>query len=78
VRTDNGEENNQAPSFQKSYNYWWWGLKGEHSINTREICAGYAVEQMQATYTITDALAGLFTIGIYAPRTARVWCGEAS
>ena len=76
IKTDKGSELRVAPSFQQSYTYWWWGLRGEHTINAREICIGRPVEQMQSTYTITDTLAGLFTLGIYAPRSARVWCGE--
>jgi len=76
VRTDSETESSNSPSFQQSYSYWWWGLRGEHSVNVREVCNGQPVEQMQSTYTITDALVGLFTLGIYAPRSARVWCGE--
>ncbi len=77
VRTDGDEEARGRPSFQQRYTYWWWGLRGRHAINVREICGGKAVRQMQAVDTFTDILAGAFTLGIYAPRTARVWCGEA-
>ena len=76
MRTDGEAESSAAPSFQQSYTYWWWGLKGEHTINTREICTNQPVMQMQSTYTLSDAFAGLFTLGIYSPRSARVWCGE--
>ncbi len=77
VRTDNSPETSEPPSFQQRYTYWWWGLKGEHSVNVREICVGRRVEQMQAIYSVGDSLLALFTLGIYSPRTARIWCKEA-
>lgn len=76
VRTDAKEEERSAPTFQKRYKYWWWGLKGWHSINVREICRNRPVVQMQAVHTFSDSFLHLITLGIYAPRTARVWCLE--
>ncbi len=75
IRTDEQREENRPPTFQKRYVFWWWGLKGEHSVNVREICLDKPVMQMQTVDTFTDVLYGVFTLGIYAPRTARVWCG---
>jgi Bor protein len=77
IRTDHQSESSKPPHYQKSYNYWWWGLKGEYDINVREICAGKAVEQMQSVASFSDAALTLLTIGIYAPRSARVWCEGA-
>lgn len=77
VRSDGQRESAQPPTFEKRYTYWWWGLKGEHSINVREVCVGNDVEQMQAIHSVTDVVSGLLTLGIYAPRTARIWCKEA-
>ena len=74
LRQDQAVRNETSATFQKTYPYWWWGLSGEHDINVREICQGKAVDQMQAIHTFTDSLAIIFTLGIYAPRTARVWC----
>lgn len=76
MRHDLSERNESPATFQKTYSYWWWGLKGEHNINVREICQGKPVDQMQAINTFTDSLAIIFTLGIYSPRTARVWCQE--
>ena len=54
-------------------NYFFWGLAGEHRIDVTEVCpAGPA--QMQAITTPVDGLLGFVTLGIYAPRTARIWC----
>lgn len=76
VRTDDKPEDYSDPSFQKRYNYWWWGLRGEYQINVREICITSPVEQMQTVETPGDILLQIVTLGIYWPRTARVWCGE--
>ena len=77
LRTDTQAKTHKPATFQKSYAYWWWGFKGEHDINVREICQGKAVKQMQAINTFTDSLAIIFTLGIYLPRTARVWCEDS-
>ncbi len=77
MRTDQQAKTHDTVSFQKTYPYWWWGLKGEHDINVREICQGKPVKQMQAVNTFTDSLSIIFTLGIYMPRTARVWCEDA-
>ena len=77
IRTDGQLEDYGKPTFEQRYKYWWWGLKGFHSINVREICVNNNVLQMQSVYSFSDAMYGLFTLGIYAPRTARVWCKEA-
>ena len=74
IRTDDQPKSHSAPSYQKTYPYWWWAAKGEHDVNVREICKGKPVEQMQVISTFTDSLAFIFTLGIYSPRTARVWC----
>jgi len=74
IRTDNQRETSDIPSYQKSFNYWWWGLKGEYDINTREICSGNSVSQMQSVSSFSDAALTIITLGIYAPRSARVWC----
>ncbi|BFM08689.1 Bor/Iss family lipoprotein [Halioxenophilus aromaticivorans] len=76
VRTDQLSKNREPPNFQKRYNYYWWGLKGGHAVNVRLECQGKPVEQMQSLYTTSDWLLGLVTVGIYLPRTARIWCME--
>lgn len=76
LRTDDKSKINTPPSFQKKYTYWFAGLKGEHKVNIREVCAGQKVTQIQSVATIKDTFFGIITIGIYAPRSARVWCKE--
>ncbi len=75
VRTDALEKTRTPPDYQQRYDYWWWGLEGTHSVNVREVCRGSEVAQMQSVATIPDVLWAVATLGIYIPRTARVWCG---
>lgn len=76
VRTDNQAETHSAPSFEQSFEFWWWGIEGEHTVNVREVCLGKGVKQMQAVTSIQDTLISLLTLGIYSKRTARVWCND--
>lgn len=74
IRPQGGEKIGGAPSYQESKSYFWWGLSGEHEINVAEVCKGKEVEQMQSQFTFLDGVKTFFTLGIYAPKTAKVWC----
>lgn len=76
VRTDNMAESQKAPDYEQSFEFWWWGLEGEHSVNVREVCMGKGVKQMQAVTSFKDSVITLLTLGIYSKRTARVWCKD--
>jgi len=78
VRVDNLPESTTPPSFEQTYVYWWWGLKGEHTVNVREVCKGNDVYQMQAVNSFSDSVISILTLGIYSKRTARVWCEETT
>ncbi len=62
------------PNFEQRYDFFLWGLVNDHDVDVKEICKGDKVEQMQTQHTFVDGLLTLFTLGIYAPRTAKVWC----
>lgn len=76
MRPYGGVKEKRVPDYSDSKDYYFWGLKGEHEINTSEICGDRRVEQMQAVLTASDWIRGVFTLFIYAPRTAKVWCEE--
>ena len=76
VRTDGSGESYTEATYQQRYNYWWFGLYGEHTVNVREVCQGRDLIQAQSVDTLADMTAALFTLGIYTPRTAKVWCGD--
>lgn len=62
--------------YSERKNYFFWGLAGEHRIDVTDICPQGPV-QMQSIQTGVDGLLGVITLGIYAPRTARVWCDSS-
>lgn len=76
VRTDSAPETVKPPTYEQSFEFWWWGTKGEHEVNVREVCLGKGVEQMQTVNTFSDSFVSIITLGIYYKRTARVWCKE--
>lgn len=65
----------RAPDYQKTQKYYFWGLVGERHINTSSICGDRPVTQVQSQQTFTNGFFNLITLGIYAPHTAKVWCG---
>lgn len=76
MRPYGGEKDTSKPTYQSSKDYYWWGLKNEYEINTTDICQGRRVMQMQSVSTLSDWLLQTLTLGIYFPRTAKVWCEE--
>jgi hypothetical protein len=74
VRPEGGPKTSDKPDYQASKNYFFWGLAGEHTIDVQAACAGRDVEQFQSQSTFVNGLLGGLTLGIYAPKTAKVWC----
>ena len=62
------------PNYEVTKHFFLWGLIGEHTVNTRAACKDTPVQQMQSKFTVRDVLYGALTLGLYLPRTARVWC----
>ncbi|EJF06749.1 Bor protein [Thiovulum sp. ES] len=63
----------REPDFQRSENYFFWGLAGEHHYNTTSICNN-GVEQIRTEKTFGDGFFTLITLGIYSPHSAKIWC----
>jgi hypothetical protein len=74
VRPNGGAKTSAKPDYQQSKNYFFWGLAGEHTIDVTTICEGKTVEQIQSQYTFVNGLLGGITLGIYSPKSAKVWC----
>lgn len=77
IRPNSGEKSEREPDFESRQNFFLWGLvPGETYVNVNQACDGEQVSQMQAQNTFLDSFFGLITLGIYAPRTAKVWCNS--
>lgn len=74
IRPSGGEKVSSAPTYQDSKSYFFWGLAGTQEINVADICGGKKTTQMQSQYTFGDGFKSLITLGIYSPKTAKVWC----
>lgn len=62
------------PHYEERKDFFLWGLIGEHTVNTRAICKDKTVVQMQTKFSAMDVLYAGLTLGLYLPRTAKVWC----
>lgn len=62
------------PSYEAKQSFFLAGLIGERHVDVQSICQQRPVVQMQTVDTFSDSLLGMVTLGIYTPRTARVWC----
>jgi hypothetical protein len=78
IRPEGGDKVSTTPDYQKSKPYFFWGLVKEYTIDVQEVCENKGVEQIQSQLTFLDGFLGLITLGIYAPKTAMVWCKEGA
>jgi hypothetical protein len=63
------------PTYEDSKEFFLLGALGpSHVLNTDQLCLGKEVDQIQTVYTDLDVVVGVFTLGIYTPRTLRLWC----
>lgn len=66
----------REPDYVVSKKFYLLGIFGEGHVNTRIACKGKEVEQMLTEHTPEDIKTAILTLGIVAPKTAKVWCAE--
>lgn len=77
--TETGEPNfRYYPNYEESKPFFLWGLIGDHRIDVSKICTEKPVVQMQTKFSSWDVLYSALTLGLYLPRTAKVWCERES
>lgn len=75
IRPDNEVKTSRAANYEQRQNFFAWGLAPSAVfIDVNEVCKDKEVEQLQTQNTFLDGFLSVITIGIYNPRTARVWC----
>ena len=62
------------PTWSDQKQYFFWGLVGENTVDLKNVCGGGEVASTQAETTFVDGLFTALTIGVWAPRHAKVWC----
>ncbi|MBX2847175.1 MAG: Bor family protein [Acidiferrobacterales bacterium] len=76
VRPKGGAKDNSTPSYIDSKPFYFGGPFGTHKVDVNEVCEGNEVTQMQTVTTSSDWFFSFITLGVYTPRTAKVWCEE--
>ncbi|MFK8138223.1 MAG: Bor family protein [Bdellovibrionales bacterium] len=63
--------------FESTKPFYILGLVGKAEIDAAKVCSGAKnIRQMQTFQSFGDGLLTAITIGIYTPRTARIWCAN--
>ncbi|PWU12881.1 MAG: Bor family protein [Bdellovibrio sp.] len=61
------------PTYKDSKPFFLLGIVGEETVDVQKICSGPPI-QMQTQNTFLDSFLAIITIGIYTPKTVKVWC----
>ncbi len=62
------------PTLVQRKSFYAFGLVGDQSIDVRMACGSQQPVQIQARTTGTDFVVSILTLGIYTPRSVRIWC----
>lgn len=67
-----------APTYEQRMDFFFWGLSPDvQQVQVDEVCVGSGVRQMQAQTKLEDGIFTVITLGIFSPRSVKVWCEEA-
>jgi len=64
------------PTYSEKQPLYLFGFVGEPHVNVKKICGDNKIRQLQTIDQFSDRLLGIVTLGIYTPRTAKVWCED--
>ena len=65
-----------TPSYVDYLDAYAFGFIGKQRVDLRAVCLDQRPYGIQTAYTVQDGLLTLVTLGIYAPTTIKVWCGN--
>ncbi len=63
-------------SYEDYFDYYFFGLSGHPSLNLQKVCMDQKTHAFKRFKSPEDAIITWLTLGIYAPATVRVWCGD--
>lgn len=64
------------PSYTDYFDYYWWGLRGTNSVSVQKACVDQKPYGLTKARTVEDMAITALTLGVYAPLTVKVWCGD--
>ncbi|MDQ3231582.1 MAG: Bor family protein [Pseudobdellovibrionaceae bacterium] len=77
IRPQGGAPTAKEPKYSQRESFFMWGLAPDARIvNVKNVCGDKDPVQLQTQQTFVDGLLGGITLGIYSPRTAKVWCED--
>lgn len=65
-------------TYEDYFDYYWFGLSGKNSVDTQQVCMDQKPAAIRELKSVDDVLLTWITLGIYAPLTVQVWCGEGT
>jgi hypothetical protein len=65
-----------APTYEDYFDTWWWGLSGSPEVSLQKVCMDQKPLAFQRVKSLEDIIISTVTLGIYAPTTVKIWCGE--
>ncbi|EAR08196.1 Bor family protein [Reinekea blandensis] len=67
-----------TPTYEQRMDFFFWGLTPDvQQVSVNDVCVGTGVRQMQAQTKLEDGIFTVITLGIFSPRSVKVWCEEA-
>lgn len=66
---------NTTANYDKGQTFFIAGIGQEKTVDAAQVCGGQSrVAKVESMQSPKDALLGFLTLGIYTPRTAKVYC----
>lgn len=66
---------NTTANYDKGQKFFIAGIGQEKTLDAAQVCGGQSrVAKVESMQSPKDTLLGLITLGIYTPRTAKVYC----
>lgn len=67
----------RAPAYTGTNHFIFWGLRQIKTRDAKEVCGDNNVLAVQTSTSFWDGVATVATVGIYAPKTYEIYCGQA-
>lgn len=64
------------PSFVDFRNYYFFGLFNRAHVSVGKACLDQVPVRLKSYASTEDILFSLFSLGLYTPRTVKVWCED--
>ncbi|MDE0518655.1 MAG: hypothetical protein OXH36_03740 [Bdellovibrionales bacterium] len=74
VRIELEPHSKKSTSFNHYSHYMFFGLTGNDSLNIKQACMEGKPVYIQNYFTFEDFLFAISTIGLYSPKSTRIWC----